>query len=230
MSKRKKITQCVYCGKNKLASDDHVIPKCLFTGGLPNDIVLVPVCVSCNNEKSRDDSFLRDWLVSDQRTLHNSLSQKIFAEKFARSLEKGHSELAKQAVQHAQFQDIFSSGGIYLGKAYAMNLDENRLLTIFTRIVRGLYYKIYKKRIPDSYIFNYKVIDPTQFNTIWNELKKRNLNKVRKIGSIFSTIMLTAMEDEFTTIWWMVFYDGICVEVTTESPTISWESGKSELS
>jgi len=224
MSKRKKVQPCVYCGQNKLSTDDHVIPRCLFAGILPKDIVLVPVCEACNREKSKDDDFLRDWLVFDQRTSHHSIARQIFSGKFTRALKKGHSQLAKQAIKQATFQEVLSSGGIYLGHAFAMNLDEKRLLAIFTRIVRGLYYKIHRKRIPDSYIFDYRVIDPSQFNIVWEELKRRNLNHVRKIGDVFSMVMIRATEDEFVTMWWLVFYDGICIEVTTESSSMRWTS------
>jgi hypothetical protein len=150
MSKRRKrIGECAYCGKVAESTDYHVIPKCLFQRLLPNNPVKAPACLSCNNEKSKSDDYLRDLLVVDAYSSELKVAQAIFRDRMLSSVRQNSSALAKAAVAESKPLSVYSRGGIYLGDVLSFPVEAQN---IFSHIARGLYYNIQRKRIPDDHL------------------------------------------------------------------------------
>lgn len=96
---KKKIGECVYCGNITTLTQDEVIPKCLFSKPLPINLIKVRACSTCNNkEKSKDDEFLRDLLLSDMNAVKNETAKTLFDNKVLRSIDTHRSFFARQTV------------------------------------------------------------------------------------------------------------------------------------
>jgi hypothetical protein len=67
-NKKRKIGQCVHCGRTDYISDDHLPPQSLFPAPRPNNLITVPSCDGCNGGSSKDDEYFRLWLVSRENT------------------------------------------------------------------------------------------------------------------------------------------------------------------
>ena len=212
--KKKRQAQCAYCGIWGQVTDDHVIPQCLFNKPLPKDIVLIPACAKCNNnDKSKDDEYLRDYLVTDIHTSNHHIAQSIFHSKFLSAVRQNKSALAREVTKSASQEPFYSKGGIYLGEAVSGNFDGERMRRIFCRITHGLYFKVRRKRIPDSYVCRAERWTADDFNKLWPKLQEVGFNGPYECGDVFRCIMLYADEDEFITTWWLWFYDQMCIRV-----------------
>jgi hypothetical protein len=139
-SRKHRVGLCFYCGQPAELTVDHVVPECLFGGKAPKDVPKVPACATCNNvEKSGDDSYLRDLLVSD---LHTSLSPRVrqlFDGPFLRAAGRNQSTLAP-IVLKASPVDVVTPSGLIIGIAYGVMVPDNRISYILARMVRGLYH------------------------------------------------------------------------------------------
>jgi hypothetical protein len=91
---------------------DHMVPRCLFPSPLPSDLVTVPVCASCNNEKSRDDDYLRDMLVIDIDNTHHPEAQALLKGKVIRSMRKNRSVIARDVCAKSVIRPMLTMGGV----------------------------------------------------------------------------------------------------------------------
>src|SRR5436190_5069971 len=92
---KKKEGICPYCGKQALLTLDHVIPQCLYINGVPGNSPKVFACLQCNNIlKSRLDTYVRDFLITDIEGSEHSVSKQLLP-KLARSVRRNQSEFAR---------------------------------------------------------------------------------------------------------------------------------------
>ena len=54
-----KFGTCVYCGKIRTITDDHIPPSSIFAKPKPNNLITVPSCHYCNQGSSKDDEYFR---------------------------------------------------------------------------------------------------------------------------------------------------------------------------
>jgi 5-methylcytosine-specific restriction endonuclease McrA len=96
LGRRKKMrrgnAECAYCGTAPATTVDHVVPKCLFEAPLPRNMITVPACSPCNGAKSKLDTFLRDFLVSDQQAPENRVADSVRAGPYQRGVSRKRSE------------------------------------------------------------------------------------------------------------------------------------------
>ena len=102
MSEKKPKITCAYCGgkfeRSKLTRD-HVVPSCLFEPLKPTKPITVLACGVCNNnEKFRNDAFLRDMVAADPVVAVEPDIDHLW-NAFRRSAQKGHSEFYKMMVK-----------------------------------------------------------------------------------------------------------------------------------
>jgi len=55
----KNFGRCAYCSETADLTRDHIPPKSLFRKPLPDDLITVPCCLTCNNGRSKDDEYFR---------------------------------------------------------------------------------------------------------------------------------------------------------------------------
>jgi hypothetical protein len=115
-------------------------------------------------------------------------------------------------------EPLYTKGGLYLGHHPSFPIEGERVERIFTNIVRGLYYRILKARIPDDYSFEVLRLDPSGVGPVWQDLKRMKANGPYRLGDVFVCVFAYGQEDPFVTYWLLGFYDSIFVTVGTEPP------------
>lgn len=219
---KKKQGICAYCGKYVARiTDDHVIPSCLFAYNPPRMYVKVPACVPCNREKSRDDDYLRDMLVMDITSNGHPVVQEILRRKLARST----SAVAKTIWTNLEFVPAFTESGLYIGMLPSVPLDTNRVDRIFSTIIRGLYYKLYKTRIPDRYTFQTRWLLHNKGIEYAKDLEAIGA-QWRCLGAdadVFCCLLTHISrdgntDDKFESNWLLVFYNSIYLTVRVRDP------------
>ncbi|MGB7070657.1 MAG: hypothetical protein WBD22_14285 [Pyrinomonadaceae bacterium] len=214
--KKKKVGTCVYCGETRELTREHVIARCLFPGPLPSNIVLVPVCDPCNQEKAKHDDYLRDMLAVDVDTSKSNEAQTLLTGKVFRSAETNRSQVMRAAKSNGKFESIYSKGGIYLGQGYSFPIDGQRVNHIFSLIIRGLYYTTTSRLLPQDCEFEVRRLSSSEFNEIWKKLEKVGYNGPYHLEGVLTCIFNYAAEEPAVSHWWLWFYDSVCVYVSTQ--------------
>jgi ribosomal small subunit protein bTHX len=182
---KKKTTpvECVYCGKPTIGrtralklekkngkypdlgiTKDHVPQQCLYDGYAPSyktNRYTVPACRKCNEEFSVVEGDLRDLIgIANE---NDNLQEKI-TESAVRNI------LSKKEGKERLVQDK-------RGNVVGVEFDFNKLKPSHIKNFKGVYYKTYGKRFPDS--FEVDVID-IKLGSNFEELAKDFLDKNSK--------------------------------------------------
>lgn len=211
---------CAYCDTEPAITKDHVIPRCLFVRPLPNPMITVPVCEACNGLKSKDDDFIRDYLVTDIYCSEHPVAKHLLQTKVARSAKTNRSHLSRAAKKQAKFEPIHSPGGIYLFHAYTVPVDSERINNYFRMVVRGLYYRMSngKDRLPRNYTTAIRRIDNYKINHFLADFRKLKHLGPFGVGNVFKFMVMRTVEYPAATGWMMSFYDGFNIFAYTNPP------------
>lgn len=153
--KKHKPELCVYCGAAGSVTADHVPPKNLFPPPRPSDLVTVPACRRCHSKTtSLDDEYFRNT-ISMRHDVADHPAVQMIMPSIWRGLERPQAiGLAKSLVSSISMTEIFSRGGIYLGKRPAYAVDLSRLNRVAARVVRGMFFVLAGHRLPTNYGVN----------------------------------------------------------------------------
>jgi len=210
-----KVGVCIYCGLQKEVTREHVIPKALFPEPLPSTMVTVDACYECNNSKSKDDAYVRDFLIADVASEASPVAQEIWAGKFIRSVETNRSELARTAVNDASLRAVFAPGGNYVGHAYSVPTERARLDRSFGLMVRGLWYHIWKRLMPLDCKFDVYTMDRFFIVEAWEEMIQIGAGMGVIKPDVFACQYLADADYPFLSRWLLLFYSTTIVEVYT---------------
>jgi hypothetical protein len=138
--KPKRIGTCVYCGRNRELTDDHIPPKDLFAKPRPYNLITVPACLTCNKSASKDDEYFRMRLcLNDAARGHPDVNGNLPS--IFRSLDRPQARgLRTSLLADWRNVEVKSSGGLYLGRRSAFQVDMKRIFRVVARIVKGLYF------------------------------------------------------------------------------------------
>lgn len=130
-------------------TDEHVPPKCLFPDGYRKNLITVRSCKKHNNDKARDDEFLRTLLVYNDDA--NKFGNDLFFGKTLRAV-------SRKPIAYANFfkpqLQINSPTGI------VHKIDRNRFDQCVEHIVKGIYFHHYNKKI-----FSHLFVASPRFNS-----------------------------------------------------------------
>jgi hypothetical protein len=130
---------CVYCGAEDGSTLDHIPPRGFFPESVSSDVnlITVPCCESCRLKDQRDDEFIRNIFVSLQQTEdHPTIAQDV-SKRRDRSFMRDPSQLLRLADIMKQV-DVVTPTGIYVGRGFAMNLDDPRMHRFVERVSRAV--------------------------------------------------------------------------------------------
>jgi len=208
MPKTKRQQLCVYCGIREATESEHVIPRALFTKPKPVIMVTVPACGKCNDSKKEDDEYLRDFMVIDIENTGHPSTEGPLKGKLIRAASRNQSRLAKDVKEKSVLAANYTANGLYLGHQTAVPLDHVRVNRTFEWIVRGLYFKLHRKRLPDDTTFDIKKIDPIyKQQVVESMVKNLKVNTSRSIGSDFECMYTLGLEDPTVTYWILRFFN-----------------------
>jgi hypothetical protein len=219
--------ECAYCGAVGLITDDHVPPRNLFPPPRPNNLLVVPSCLGCNQGASLDDEYFRLTLTfRDDRYEHPAV-QKLLPS-VLRSLQKPKKLRFSQAFLRSIAEvDVNTKAGIYLGQRSAYNVDLTRLDRVAARIAKGLFYHERGSRLPNGYemiAYNESgmahVSKEISMNIQRRILVPLSSSPERVIGpDIFSYRFRLVESDPNLSAWLLTFFKAvafICLSVTKE--------------
>jgi len=136
---------CVYCVKRPGLTRDHVPPKSFFPKPRPSDLITVPACRSCNREAGKDEElFLAAFMFGEAGV--SLAGKKLWDEKLHRMYDKNRG-LRRRIAKSMHSVDIFTPGGVFLGRGLGVRLEEERINRVVTKIIRGLYYHEYQEAL-----------------------------------------------------------------------------------
>ena len=81
--------------------------------------------------------------------------------------------------------------------------------------MRGLYYKLTGRFLPQDVKFDVRRLRADEFNKSWEKLKEIGYTLYRLGEDVFTCIFIYAEEEPAISSWWLWFYDSVCVYVTT---------------
>lgn len=144
--RRKQRGLCVYCGREKKLTADHVPPKLLLERPFPPNLFTVPACRDCNSKFKADDEYTRTVLALDMRSNWNYAAQSNLPA-IMRSLHRPDARgFAQYLAQQLHTMKILSPSG---SPVTAIQIDQRRINATGMHILRGLYFRETGKCISD---------------------------------------------------------------------------------
>jgi hypothetical protein len=141
--------ECVLCGKLAYLTSDHIPARCLFPRG--TQLITIPVCRECNNSASKDDEYFRAAVALRLEVDKNPVVAELLPQ-ITRGLmlnrDRGNTGSIVRSMRDV---DLYSASGIYLGRGATYDPEDPRICRVAARIVRGLYWREFQSRLPDSH-------------------------------------------------------------------------------
>jgi hypothetical protein len=206
---------CAYCGRTGPVTRDHVVPRAIFARPYPRHPVIVPACAVCNNEKSKDDDYLRDLLALDFVGSRSPTAYQLLSSKVRPSFRRNSSHVLREASLNARFLHLHSPGGIYLGTYIQADLDPDHVDRALARLVRGLYYDAAQRVLPRGYGAQFSRYQPWDMGTVIDRFMGLGTPATRKIGDVFSCAFYRSEVDPFLTFWLLLFYGRVLFLAST---------------
>ncbi len=130
---------CYLCGKPGADSKDHLPPKALLPP--PSDTyprLTVPAHVECNRDPSADEEYVRDLIIPEAIQFGFKDAQAAYEKVWrAWSMEGGWARYQRFLKDHVPVQ-MRTPGGLYAGRAVGIKPEQDKLLRVGKKIVRGL--------------------------------------------------------------------------------------------
>jgi hypothetical protein len=221
---------CAFCGKRRELTKDHVPPRCLFPEGFRQNLIVVGACKECNLQSSQDDAYLQSLLVSDadlQGAPQVQALQPTFLRSLARPQARGFANTFWSTFQNI---DMVTPSGLYLSTRKGFTVDAPRLRRIMAKIVKGLFFHEFGRRLPSSHdvltwfgnTLRYAA-PPKNFDTFLNQLRHLIAgSKLKEVGGdTFSYRYNVNPDARLQSFWLLRFYR------TREF--LAWTLGKKEL-
>jgi hypothetical protein len=141
---RKKMGRCALCGVQAETTQEHFVPRCLWTGPRPNRVETVPACDACNGGSNQDDEYFRNALVMMFDQEHPQ-KKELLDGPVMRTLGR-HPGWVRHMLENARVGPQYSPAGLWIGNFPILPLDLARFNRSLLKIVKGLYYLIRHKQ------------------------------------------------------------------------------------
>lgn len=204
---------CIYCRVNTVDEDDHVPPRCLFQRPLPENLVKVPSCKTCNRRFGFDDEYFRDALAlstyeapdpPELKTLHEAVRRSLLRKKFRpparRILERSRAGWAP-----------YRSPIVEEVKLLPINMK--RIGRTVERVVHGLHFHETGRVLPPTYapkvihggrMATVARLDLPFFERLFAPLDHAQWHTIG--GRAFGYAVASASDDPDGTVWFLSFF------------------------
>jgi len=151
MSARNKPGECVYCGRTAKLTKDHIPPRRLF-GKLPvAQLITVGCCSDCNKAASKDDEYFKLNLALKNEIREEPDVQEIIPS-VLRSLQREEARgLRTTFFSGVEEIELKSADGLFVRHRATFRVDLERLSRVPNRVVKGLFWRTYGRRLPNEY-------------------------------------------------------------------------------
>ena len=195
---------CYLCRKpidsGEKSSRDHVPFKKLFASPRPSNLITIPAHQECNASYSEDEEYFRDNVSMLYVPDYDPVMP--IADAAKRSLARSPKKRKELISRLAREVDLFTPGGIYIGRSAEFNLNKVKIDRVLIKIARGLQYHHTGILVEDS-------DEATVYFPNPKERAEGALRAGRFRGSwpkYFSYIGLSEKGEE-AAIWWLQFYE-----------------------
>jgi hypothetical protein len=140
---RKHERSCIYCGEINFVTRDHVPPRSMFPENLPNDVQMVtaPACQRCHKANMKDDTIIRNILISTQESeKHPEVILSLAGKRnrsLARSLERTGGEF-RELLQTMKLVSARTLPENNPGWKWAFDFDNPTINRFMERLSRAL--------------------------------------------------------------------------------------------
>lgn len=195
----KVIETCCYCGSSEKITRDHVPPKSIFAKPRSGDLISVPACFECNNRFSSSDDIFKTY-IGMHSAYKGGRAETLFKKYVVRTV--AHNRKLKQEIASTIKRiELAAPNRIYTGQhAYTVLWNSKVHEEQIQRIVKGLFYHHFRKRIPVNLeIKSYWLDQPAELNF--------EMNSVSICNGEFKYEFAIPNDSDFGSIWSFSFYD-----------------------
>ncbi len=230
-SRPRKTGECIYCGRVRPVTEDHVPPRNLFAKPRPNNLIKVPSCHECHSENkqvSQDDEYFRLMLTLNESTAtHPDVTQLLptVLRSLARPDKVGFTKSLLKSIKEV---NVRSRSGLFIGSKLAFDVNLARLDNVARRITIGLFYHEKGYRLPDEY--EAVAYSESGMQDLTNDVKQElqaNIlqplmtNAPNIIGNrVFTYRVAYSDTDKNASAWLFIFYERVaflCMTLPKES-------------
>lgn len=218
--KRSKIGECVYCGRKRLITKDHIPPKSIFSKPRPTNLITVPSCTECHGENkqvSQDDEYFRLALTIREDTGQHPDVKQILSTVLRSLARPDKLGFTRSLLHNIRPVNVFTPSGLFLGRKSAYDVNLARLDRVAERITKGLFFHERGYRLPDSYgveafsesgLQDMREVDKQALQaTILQPLLS---NTPKTIGNrVFTYWVASSDTDANITAWLLLFYEQV---------------------
>jgi len=226
-NRKRKIGQCVHCGRTGFISDDHLPPQNLFPPPRPNNLITIPNCDECNGGSSKDDEYFRIWLVSRENTKGHPARDAVFPTMQRSLRRKAAPGFAKAFRRKLTPTERFTSSGIYAGTGLLQEFEGHRIDKVAARITQGLFFHEKGYRLPDDHVvrtfclFRIDHLDPELSQSVTDFIAALLASPPRSIGTVFRYWWLQSPNGPHNSVWLFEFYARLEYFCTTAPTDLS---------
>lgn len=203
---------CVYCGKHKRTTIDHVPPSCLFSGPSSPAQIQVACCLDCLEELrfDMDDEYVCTIFhaLSEETFNHPTIAEK--RPKIMRSLKNEKKRgLWKHIIRNIHPVTIKRPSGLFAVR-HVYKPDYRRIELICLRYLWA--FNTHLRTKPIRKCHSIAVFIPETFNTKEREALEAKFKPVLNLDPVLESpeFCVRLMEDEFDedhTMWVFTFYE-----------------------
>lgn len=215
---------CPYCGTIvKKLTKDHIVSRSLFVQPYPNNLPTARVCYQCNQEKGLNEDYLRDFLTLNREAGSSTIARKLVETTVSRAIqseEHGNtSKIAHAAAFQSQHVLLANPSGLIWGEAYKVPIEKERIKAVLTAMVKGFYFKTYRKILPPTHKVVAARFEPQEVSAAWDVFLLTGAQH-KNLGQVFS-YQYVSDHDQQITLWQFLFYQSILFQLATYLPGIT---------
>ncbi len=205
---------CVYCGVREATTEDHVIPRGLFDAAPPEGYIKIPACHECNNGHSRDEEYFVATVTAEGDFYASAAARRVI-ERIGQKHQSGKramTGLAKRLISSMEPVAVHSESGNFLGTQPAFRLEVDRVNRVLRKMVRGLFFHEFGRRLPvgDGQLWVEIKPDPKLLDKPPLAWVRSNLAPPAKVlGDVFVYRYFALNDAPDTTAWLLGFYDSV---------------------
>ena len=129
---------CVYCGREKYLTSDHVFPQSLFLI-LDKEMFTVPCCHQCQRVKDLGDRDLQVYVAFDIYGSHHPDAEAHVVKVLERN--EATRRFLDRLVNQAEEIPLVSDNGVQLSTGLKAPYNAERIITAMQMVAKGLFYE-----------------------------------------------------------------------------------------
>ncbi len=217
---------CVYCGvpfDNANRSKDHIPAKIFFPSPRPCDLITVPCCRPCNQERSADDFHAALMLLINSAVRRTEVIKQL-TKRVLNSLARPESTGLRLAISGGiKIIDVFTESGLFIGQRPALRQNVRRIEDTISCYIKGLFFHEYGFRLQDEYGADSRIVLTLSEEQVASVLvpvsSLATASWTREWSGVFAYKTQAAEDDPNITAWIIRFFDSIdflCVTLPLE--------------